>query len=194
MLSGLVLAGGQSTRMGRDKAALKLPDGRTLLQRQVDLVRAAGAGSVLVSVQAGSEFTGEGVRVVVDGLPDAGPLAGIAAGLSAAPAGLVLVLAVDMPAITAAHLQMLLALATPARGVVPVFDGQIEPLVAVYPSTLAASAEARLAAGQRAVHGWVRSEAAGGNMLLWDAPPDWAGALRSWNTPEDVSAHDDGGP
>jgi molybdopterin-guanine dinucleotide biosynthesis protein A len=187
MLSGLILAGGQSTRMGRDKAALRLADGRTLLQRQVEVLRAAGAVTVQVSVRPGGKINlGEGVRIIVDSTVDAGPLAGIAAGLRTAPAGLVVVLAVDMPAITAEHLSRLVEMATPACGVVPVVAGQIEPLAAVYPASLASSAEAWLAGGQRAVHAWVKSEAAKGSLLLWETPPDWAGAFRSWNTPQDL--------
>jgi molybdopterin-guanine dinucleotide biosynthesis protein A len=186
MLSGLVLAGGRSSRMGREKALLPLPDGRTLLQRQIDLLRAAGAGSVAVSVGPGKSFPMVGVDQISDAVPDAGPLAGIAAGLRAAPPGLVLVLAVDMPRIGEEHLRRLMALASANCGVVPVWEGRCESLVAVYPAALAASAEAWLAGGQSAPHAWVRSEAAQGRLKLWDAPAEWAAALRSWNSPEDL--------
>ena len=187
MLSGLVLAGGQSSRMRRDKAALALPDGRTLMQRQVAVLRAAGAITIQVSVRPGAKADAAGVNLVVDAVADAGPLAGIAAGLRAAPAGLVMVLAVDMPAITEEHLRRLVELATATRGVVPMVAGQLEPLAAVYPANLATSASTWLAGGQRAVHAWVRSEVEQGNLLLWDAPADWAPVFRSWNTPEDVA-------
>jgi molybdopterin-guanine dinucleotide biosynthesis protein A len=187
MLTGLILAGGRSTRMGREKALLTLADGRTLLQRQVDVLRAAGAAKVQVSMRAGDKLNpGAGVGLVEDGEADVGPLAGIAAGLRAAPPGLVIVLAVDMPSITAEHLKRLLEIATPGRGVVPVVAGQIEPLAAVYPTSLAGSAETWLAGGQRAVHKWVRREAEKKNLLLWETPPGWAGVFRSWNTPEDL--------
>jgi molybdopterin-guanine dinucleotide biosynthesis protein A len=186
MLSGLVLAGGRSARMGREKALLPLPDGRTLLQRQIDLLRAVGAGSVNVSVGPGKVFPLTGAGAISDAVPDAGPLAGIAAGLRAAPPGLVLVLAVDMPGIGEAHLRRLVELATAGCGVVPVREGRCESLVAVYPATLAASAEAWLAGGQSAPHAWVRHEAAQGHLMLWEAPADWAAALRSWNSPGDL--------
>lgn len=184
MLSGLILAGGRSSRMGRDKAALTLPDGRTLLQRQADVLRAAGVGSLFVSVRPGSETHLPGATSVPDGAPDAGPLAGIAAGLRAAPPGLVLVLAVDMAEMPAAHLRHLVTLATPDRGVVPVLAGRCEPLAAVYPTALAGSAAAAVAAGQLAVHRWVSSEAE--RLRLWEAPAGWAGALHSWNTATDL--------
>ncbi len=186
MLSGLILAGGRSVRMGRDKARLVLPDGRTLWQRQTDILREAGITNVLVSVAFGSDFKLPGVTLVADLRPDAGPLAGIAAGLRAAAEGLVLVLAVDMPEIQAEHLQQLLNLSTGSCGVVPVRDGRCEPLVAVYPAALADSAEVALATGQRAVHQWVRREAGRGRLRLWEAPAGWAEALRSWNTAADL--------
>jgi molybdopterin-guanine dinucleotide biosynthesis protein A len=186
MLSGLILAGGLSSRMGRDKAALTLPDGRTWLQRQADILRAAGVGSLLVSVRAGSGMSLPGATVVTDTRPDAGPLAGIAAGLRAAPTGLVILLAVDMPSIQGAHLRELLEWATPECGVVPLQGGQLEPLAAVYPTALAASAEAALKAGKLAVHAWARQEAAQGRLLLWETPAAWAGVLRSWNAAGDL--------
>ena len=67
-------------------------------------------------------------------------------------------------------------------------SGLCEPLAAVYPVELAASAEAALAVGARAVHKWVRDEAGRGRLLLWEAPAEWAGALRSWNTAADAAA------
>lgn len=187
MLSGLVLAGGKSSRMGREKAELRLPGGRTLLQRQIDVLHAAGAAVVNVSVRPGKTLPMTGANPIPDELPDAGPLAGIAAGLRCAPAGLVLVLAVDLPGITEAHLRQLTALATASCGVVPVHEGICEALVAVYPSALAESANAWLARGPRAPHAWARSEAALGRLRLWETPTDWTGALRSWNKPEDIT-------
>lgn len=186
MLSGLILAGGRSERMGCDKARLVLPDGRTLLQRQADILREAGITNVLVSVAFGSDCKLPGATLVADTQPDAGPLAGIAAGLRAAPAGMVLVLAVDMPEIRSEHLRELVFLSTNSCGVVPVRSGRCEPLAAVYPTALADSAEVALAAGQRAVHRWVGNEAARGHLRLWDAPAEWAEALRSWNTEADL--------
>jgi molybdopterin-guanine dinucleotide biosynthesis protein A len=184
MLSGLILAGGRSSRMGRDKATLTLPDGRTLLQRQADILRATGVTNLLVSVRPGSETHLPGAILVPDSTPDAGPLAGIAAGLRAAPPGLVLVLAVDMAEMQSAHLRQLVELATTGRGVVPMLAGQCEPLAAIYPTELAGSAAEAVASGQRAVHKWVRREA--DRLLLWETPAEWAGVLHSWNTAADL--------
>lgn len=186
MLSGLILAGGRSSRMGRDKAFLPWRDGRTLLERQVALLRAVGAISIQVSLRPGVKTDMPGVTCVHDTVPDAGPLAGIAAGLRAAPAGRVMVLAVDMGGLNEQHLRAIMALSTPERGVVPVVAGQLEPLAAVYPTSLVDSGEAALARGNGAVHAWARSAAETQKLLLWDAPADWAPAFRSWNAPADL--------
>lgn len=187
MLSGLILAGGRSSRMGRDKASLTLPDGRTLLERQVDILRAAGVTTVFASLPPGRDIALPGVTPVWDAVPETGPLGGIAAGLRAAPAGLLLVLAVDMPGIQAAHLRKLVELASPQRGVVPLMTGQCEPLAAIYPTFLAGAADEALADGDRAVHAWVRTQAELGKLLLWEAAAEWSDAFRSWNTPGDFS-------
>jgi molybdopterin-guanine dinucleotide biosynthesis protein A len=186
MLSGLILAGGKSSRMGRDKAMLTLPDGRSLLQRQADILRAAGVDTVLASVRPESAKRLPGFTLVHDEVKDAGPMAGIAAGLGAAPAGLVVVLAVDMPAIQAAHLRQLVELSVDGKGVVPMQDGEIESLAAVYPSLLAKSAQAALQEGRFAVRAWVREQVAEGALVLWETPAEWAGVLRSWNTAADL--------
>jgi len=186
MLTGLVLAGGASRRMGRDKARLPLPGWGTLLERQVAVLREAGATRVLVSTQRGRPYN-VGDKLVFDDLPDAGPLAGVAAGLREATAGLVLVLAVDMPGVGAGHFAELLCHARqePPCGVVPVRDRIIEPLTAIYPAVLAGSAEKALRAGQSSPRDWAKAEAARGNLLLWPAPSSWHTATRSWNTPAD---------
>lgn len=172
--------------MGRDKAGLILPDGRALLQRQADVLREAGVTSLLVSVRSGTRLELADATPVQDTISDAGPLAGIAAGLRTAAEGLVLVVAVDMPHVESAHLRQLLALASDGRGVVPVVAGNLEPLVAVYPASLAGAAESSLANGQRAVHAWVREQAGAGMIVLWSAPPEWPAVVRSWNAPSDL--------
>src|SRR5581483_8996521 len=92
---GAVMAGGRSTRFGRDKALLEL-DGETLLSRTV---RTLSQATDEVLVVGPPERAGQvaGVTVLQDGLLGAGPLAGIATALSARPGDAVLAVAVDMP-------------------------------------------------------------------------------------------------
>jgi molybdopterin-guanine dinucleotide biosynthesis protein A len=84
---GLLLAGGQSRRMGGGDKALRLLGGRPLLQRVVDRMRPQVAALILNANGDPARFAGFGMPVVADSIPDfAGPLAGILAGLDWAAA------------------------------------------------------------------------------------------------------------
>lgn len=88
MIVGLVLAGGLSSRMGQDKAMLRI-DGRTLLERTLAALRAAGAEHVAIS--------GDRAGGIPDRWPAAGPIGGIASAAEGLPDGEWLVVPVDMP-------------------------------------------------------------------------------------------------
>ncbi len=130
--SAVILAGGKSSRMGCDKAFLKL-SGQTLLARQIQLVRAAGAAAVFISGRAGVDYSASGCRVLTDNFCDAGPLAGIERALDAASSPLLLVLAVDLPDMSASFFRKLAAGCPENHGAVPRVNGNIEPLAAIYP-------------------------------------------------------------
>ncbi|MGE0865138.1 MAG: molybdenum cofactor guanylyltransferase [Vicinamibacterales bacterium] len=153
-ISGIVLCGGQSRRMGMDKAALPFGD-ETLLQRAV---RVAGtvAGKVIIVARGDQEliredFRGVPVRIVHDAVADQGPLAGLAAGLSASATGISIVIACDMPLIRTAVLQRLIDELGEADACVAVVDGRPSPLCAVYRSAVAGAATELLAGGERRV-------------------------------------------
>ncbi|MDP8977916.1 MAG: molybdenum cofactor guanylyltransferase, partial [Actinomycetota bacterium] len=128
-MTGLVLAGGDSTRMGRDKALLRL-GGRTLVERAV-AVLADCCDPVLVASGDGRRLPGPGVEQVAD-RSGAGPLAGILGGLERSPHPLVAVVAVDMPYASAAVLRALAAQWRGEPAVVPSVAGRLEPLHAVW--------------------------------------------------------------
>lgn len=142
----LVLAGGKSTRLGRDKASEVLAS-RSLLQRALDacadvasaFVIVKARGQVLPAVRAAVPVTR-----VEDAYPETGPLGGIVTGLDAvrrmytsreppenAPEA-ALVIGCDMPLLQAALLRELVRLSAGHEAVVPVHDGLPEPLCAVY--------------------------------------------------------------
>ncbi|WP_285405540.1 molybdenum cofactor guanylyltransferase [Luteibacter sp. ME-Dv--P-043b] len=100
MILGLVLAGGLSSRMGRDKAALVI-DGATLLQRAILALHAAGAAIVAVS--------GDRPGGIPDRWPRSGPVGGIASVVDHLPNGELLVVPVDMPHLGESLLAPLLA-------------------------------------------------------------------------------------
>ena len=140
-LTALLLVGGQSRRMGRDKATLRLA-GEPLWQRQLRLLQELQPQHLLVSARTRPAWCPAAIEVILDEPPSRGPLSGIDAALARLETSHLLALAIDLPRMTAAHLQHLLALLQPGCGVVPVKDGLFEPLCAVYPT------QARVAAAE----------------------------------------------
>jgi molybdopterin-guanine dinucleotide biosynthesis protein A len=143
---GFVVAGGLSTRMGRDKALLPW-QGSTLLDHAIARL-AAVCSDVRILCGSAPRYEDRGRRVVVDAIPDGGPLAGVAAGLESAGDAPGLYLGVDLPLVTVALLAALLEMED-ADAAVPVTPGGPEPLCAVYRPGCRAAVRARLAAGDR---------------------------------------------
>ena len=111
-VAAIVLAGGRSSRFGRDKLAVDV-DGRPLLWRAIEAARASAA-DVIVTVGPGAaadlpEDLPPGVRVAHDARAHEGPLAGVATGLAATDADVAIVVAGDMPSIVPAVLTRLVA-------------------------------------------------------------------------------------
>ncbi len=185
-VTGLVLAGGHSRRMGADKSALVLHDGRTLLQRQVDVLRQAGVAEILVARRRDQPPVNAPARTVIDLVPDSGPLGGIAAGLAAINDGVLLVLAVDVPRISTDFLRHLIALSAPWRGVVPQIGPIDQHLVATYPRTLAPLAAGLVRAGRNSVRGFAGRAMVSGSLMHWEIPGRFAAEFVNWNKPEDV--------
>lgn len=155
ILRGLVLAGGRSSRMGTDKAALIHPDGRPLARRTRDLLAQAGCESVVLSLRQEQELPPgfedlPAVEIVRDPQGTAGgPLAGMIAAMNRSPDGGWLVLACDLPRLDLATLQHLLAARWPGEPLLAYrseFDGLPEPLCAFYgPAALALLEQAQAA-------------------------------------------------
>ncbi len=180
-----ILAGGRSSRMGGDKAFLPW-DGRRLLDRQLELVRALGPAEILISGRAGVEYATPGVRVVVDAVPDQGPLGGLAAALEATESPHLLLLAVDLPSVTPAFLRDLLAQRRPGVGAVPRTDAGWEPLAAIYPREILSLVRQHLDRRILAAHRLIEAGVAAG--LLATVPPRAAPAsvFRNLNSPADL--------
>jgi molybdopterin-guanine dinucleotide biosynthesis protein A len=134
--SAVILAGGKSSRMGRDKAFLEI-NGQPLLVRQISLAQEAGASQIIISGRAGTDYSAFNCQVLVDQSPDLGPLSGIDAALQTVTDPLLLVLAVDMPYLTADFLKKLRTHCSRGAGAVPSSDEIIEPLAAFYPKSAA---------------------------------------------------------
>lgn len=157
----LILAGGRSARMGRDKAWLTL-DGVPLVERVAQRLLPL-AGEIVFSANDPAPFGALvarlpiPARVVADIFPGAGPLAGLHAGLAAASYDAVLAVATDMPFVNHAVVEAMVGLCEEPDAVVPRLnaDGfdepQPEPLHAVYRKTCLPAIEAALRANRRRV-------------------------------------------
>lgn len=142
----LILAGGASRRMGRDKVAL--PVGETTM---VDhLVRRLGP-AVDEAIVAGGSVTAPGARLIRDQYPGAGPLAGMHAGFSAARHPWVWVVACDLPDVEPALLELLASMAHGVDAVVPVAGGEVQGVCALYRRDLAPRIEDLLQKKDRSV-------------------------------------------
>jgi molybdenum cofactor guanylyltransferase len=149
-VAGILLAGGRSQRMGRDKASLPW-HGSTFARRATGLLARCAEPPVIVVCAPGQELPPlpDWVDVVRDPEPGLGPLAGLAAGLAAAHAPLAVVCAVDSPLAHPSVLAALVGALGAAPAAVPRSEGRPQPLFAVYRSELAQLAAELLAAGER---------------------------------------------
>ncbi len=182
-VTALVLAGGKSTRFGADKARYAV-GGQPMIARVLEAA-AAVAAEVRISVgQEGAPLPepARRVRRVIDHYRDAGPLAGLHAGLHAATTPWLLVVACDLPFLTADVLRILLASRAPEADAVVARapDGRLHPLCACYHARTLPVAEAQLQAGRLAMHAFLDRLQ---KLRLVDLPEQ---PLRNINTPSDL--------
>ena len=113
-IAGFVLAGGQSTRMGRDKALVELA-GKPLILYALETLRDAGISAQIAGARSDlSAFA----PVIPDATPDSGPLSGICSALASTQAEWAVFLSVDMPLLPAALVRTLVAGATQAGSII----------------------------------------------------------------------------
>ena len=145
---GVVLNGGASVRLGRDKALLRI-EGRTLTERALDCLATLTDELLLVGRPEAAPDHPALSRAVADAVTDAGPLAGICTALGEATRPHAFVVACDMPWLDAAVIRRQLAVLreTGADAVVPRWEGYWEPLHAVYSRACLDPARSQIAAG-----------------------------------------------
>jgi molybdopterin-guanine dinucleotide biosynthesis protein A len=149
-VSGVIMAGGASQRLGRNKALERI-GGKTLIERVVDSL-APLTTEVLVVVgrpeQAAALHLPSWVRVVSDRYPGRGSLGGIFSGVGASAEPWSLVVACDMPFLNRELLRHLIGESSDVDAVIPRLGDKPEPLHALYSKACLASMEAMLRAGQ----------------------------------------------
>ena len=182
--TAIILAGGESKRMGRDKAALPF-NGETLLQHVIVCVQPLFA-QTLVSVR---ELRNDvSLPQICDTQADGGPLVGLISALEKVTTPWAFVVACDMPFVAPALLTHLATLRANHQAVVPQVNGQAQPLAAFYARSALPLLQSSLANGNKSLIGALKSldvRYVEANELLQFDPQ-----LRSFfdlDTPQDVA-------
>lgn len=192
--AAILLAGGASHRMGRDKALL--PYGDVPLAAHVHARLSEVFETVLVVGRSG-EFPVPGARCIGDRHPGGGPLEGLATGMEALEASDVLLAACDMPGLRVPLLRFLGEQKGDTEAVVPCSPRGPEPLLAVYSRRILPRLRAYLADGERSATRFLstlqlktipfevirRYDPDGASFRNLNRPEDYQAALRDLNRP-----------
>jgi molybdenum cofactor guanylyltransferase len=143
-LTAALFAGGESHRMGRDKAQVTFV-GEPLWSRQLKILGELKPEEILVSARVRPAWCAPDIEAVLDRQPSSGPLSGLVALLKQTQTTHLLVVAIDLPMMTATHLLSLWKTAKQGMGVIPQNGGVYEPMCAIYSAETAAIAELNLA-------------------------------------------------
>ena len=197
-ITGVVLDGGKASRLGGVHKAFLQVGGQPIAERTLGLFREL-FGDLVTATSRPQPWAALGVRCVADSVADAGPLAGLAAGLVACRTPLAFVVAGDMPELSreviVALCERAIASGTSKRCVIPRVDGRAEPLHAVYPAALGALALEALGRGRRKLTDFLEDVEAGGHARIqWvdfaelASLPGAGRTFRNLNTPGDLDS------
>lgn len=178
-----ILAGGQSRRMGQNKALLSL-HGKPVLQWVIDAVQSLSDDVFLVT-NTPEDYQSFGLPMMGDIFPGNAALGGIHSAIANARHTWVLLLACDMPLVQAEAIHAMAAMRGDMDAVVPQVDGRAEPLHAMYRRTCLPAIEAKIGARQLRIIGFFDDI-----TVRYISPKDLEqtdfGFLTNLNTPEDM--------
>ena len=185
-LTAVLLAGGESRRMGKDKAAIVFR-GRPLWQRQLQVLKDLRPEKVFISVRSEPSWLSLETELLLDEPPFRGPLSGLTRALASMQTSHLAVLAVDMPFMTSEQMRVLWDLVTIGCGVLPMIGDRAEPLAAIYPREAATDFAAALAGRDFSLQMLTRNLALAGKIQMLDVPEEARGFYRSVNEPDDLA-------
>lgn len=162
-LSAVLLAGGESRRMGRDKATF-LFRGKPLWLVQLETLRRLRPAEIFLSARTDPTWRPDDVQFIADILPSCGPLSGLAASVVKIQTAHFLALAIDMPFMTENYLRSICGAIEPGRGAVAKIDNRAEPLAAVYPREAEIEFRAALAGSDFSLQNVVRHLVTSGKL------------------------------
>jgi molybdenum cofactor guanylyltransferase len=183
-VTGVILAGGKSRRMGRDKAFLPFGTGM-LIERVIEVLRQVTEDVILIT-NTPELYQRFGLPMFSDVIPDAGSLGGIYTGLTSAKASYSLCLACDMPFVKSEFLRFLCDTAAEADVVIPRNAEDFQPLCAVYSEVCREPIRQKIDAGRLKITGFfdqVRVRVVEGEPLSRYDPHDVM--FFNANTPEE---------
>lgn len=152
-ITGIVLAGGKSSRMGHDKALI-VYHGKPLIQHAVDLLSRICTKVIISANSDAYSFTG--CEILPDGMPVDAPMTGIFSGIHHSDSEWNIVLSCDMPLVERWFIVMMLQHKDGYDTVVPVHDnGTLEPLCAVYHRNTGLVLEKHLREGQYSIRQFI---------------------------------------
>lgn len=181
--SAVLLAGGKSIRMGRDKASLPY-QGRLLWEHQVETLRVSGAAEILISGPPHGIYAGSGYAIIPDVHANCGPMGGLYSALAKATHGHVLVLAVDLPHMTGEYLRSLWSRCLPGCGIAGI-DAAYEPLAAFYPKELLPLLESHISRKQYSFQKLIAEAESLGLMTAFSIAQEDLGYFYNWNRPQE---------
>lgn len=181
--SAVLLCGGESSRMGRDKADVEW-NGQALWQLQLGKLRALRPEKILISARTDKHWRPADATLILDELEMRGPMSGVAAALRVCESEHLLVLAIDLPLITSQYLDSMLCRASRGTGIVPTIGGRFEPVAAVYARESAGAFETGATSLQTVIYDLVCR----GEMRALDVQPHERAFFRNVNQPADLLA------
>jgi molybdopterin-guanine dinucleotide biosynthesis protein A len=184
-LSAVLLAGGESRRMGRDKATIVFR-GQPLWQRQLEILGNLESQKILISGRSDPSWRPPEIELLLDEAPSRGPLSGLTRALARIETTHLAALAIDMPFMSAKQMRFLWSLAEPGRGVVPMLSERAEPLAAIYPREAAKDFGAALAGADFSLQSLIRILVRNGKVRTIDIPEAERNLYRSINEPGDL--------
>jgi molybdopterin-guanine dinucleotide biosynthesis protein A len=184
-ISAVLLAGGESRRMGRDKATIFF-HGVPLWQIQLLTLRRVEPIEIFVSAPSDPAWRPRDVVFVADLPPSRGPLSGVAASLDRISTTHLLALAIDMPWMTEKYLKFLCAAIEPGWGVVPKIADRVEPVAAIYPREAAIDFRNALTGADLSLQTLVRNLVAAGKVREISVPEQEKKLFLNVNAPSDL--------
>jgi molybdenum cofactor guanylyltransferase len=187
VFSAVLLAGGESRRMGTDKATF-LFRGKPLWQVQLETLRKLRPAEIFLSARTDPSWRPNDVQFVADIPPSRGPLSGIAASLVKIHTSHLLALAIDMPFMTENYLHSICDAIEPGRGIIAKIDNRAEPLAAAYPREAEIDFRTALAGTDLSLQNVVRRLVVSGKLLEISATEHERGLFRNVNNVSDADA------